>query len=411
MSPPPPWPAMVAAFGHIGVASFGGPAAQIAVMRRELVERRGWIDDATFLRGLGFCTLLPGPEAMQLATFAGWRMRGWRGGVLAGLLFVLPGAAVMIALSALYVAFGRVEAVEAAFLGVKAAVLAIVATALWKLRVHALSGPLAGAVAVGAFTALLLDVPFPVVIGAALAVGLLRPAAAGEVPAASGPAYPIRATLRTVAVWLAVWWAPLLPVLLFAPGTPPAEAAALFSWLAAVSFGGAYALLAALAQYAVEGHGWLTPEAMIDGLGLAETTPGPLVLVTVFAGWLGGAAAGGWPVALATAGVTLWATFAPCFLWIFAGAPYVERLADAPRIGAALGIVTAAVAGVIASLAVRFGAAVLLGGDGPGGLDAGAAILAGAAAALLWSGRARLLPTLGTCAAGGLALHLLAPGG
>ena len=398
---PPSWREMWRAFGRIGLLSFGGPAAQIAVMDEELVARRGWIGRETFLRGLGFCTLLPGPEAMQLATFAGWRLRGWAGGILAGLLFVLPGAAVMAALSAAYLAHGRLPPVEAAFLGVKAAVLAIVGAALWKLRGKALAGAGPAAVALGAFLALfVLDAPFPLVIGAALVLGLLR----GRGGATDATAPPVAAadTMRTVAIWGVVWWAPLLPVILLAPGSPPAEAALFFSWLAAVSFGGAYALLAALSQTAVEGHGWLTSAQMLDGLGLAETTPGPLVLVTAFAGWLGGAPQG-WGMALATAAVTLWATFAPCFLWVFAGAPHLERLAAHPRLATALETVTAAVAGVIATLALRFGLAVLW-PDGPAGPDWAAVVLAAGAAALLWSGRLGLVPVLGLAAAGGVAL-------
>lgn len=417
------WREMWAAFGRIGIVSFGGPAAQIAVMQEELVDRRAWLDRDGFLRGLGFCTLLPGPEAMQLATYAGWRVRGTAGGLLAGLLFVLPGAAVMMALSAAYVAYGRVPWVEAAFLGIKAAVLAIVVAALWKLRAKVTAGAFPLAVAAGAFVALfVLGAPFWAVIGGALGIGLARPAPSGDAatlatapeatpaptPATTGR---LRATARTVVVWLAVWWVPLLAVILLAPGSVPAQAAVFFSWLATVSFGGAYALLAALTQNAVEGYGWLGTEAMIDGLGLAETTPGPLVLVTVFAGWLGGAGAGGVALAMTTAVVTLWATFAPCFLWIFAGAPHLERLAAMPRLRGALETVTAAVAGVIANLSAWFALHVLfreVAGVRPvlSTLDPVALGLAVLAAACLWSGRVGLLPTLGLCAAAGLGLHV-----
>lgn len=407
----PSWSEMTRAFGKIGLLSFGGPAAQIGLMHTELVDRRGWLDEDGFLRGLGFCTLLPGPEAMQLATYAGWRMRGVPGGLLAGLLFVLPGAAVMVALAAAYLAHGRLPLVEAAFLGVKAAALAIVAGALWRLRGKALRGPVAGAVAAAAFAGLfLLDLPFWAVLGAALLLGLLRPAptpdpAARPVP----PAAPVRGTVATIAAWLAVWWLPLLALVVLAPGSVAAEAGLFFSWLATVSFGGAYAVLAALAQNAVEVHGWLAPEQMIDGLGLAETTPGPLILVTVFTGWLGGAQAG---QAVLTATVTLWATFAPCFLWIFAGAPHLERLTAMPRLRGALDMVSAAVVGVIANLSLWFAIHVLFrdvaeAGFGPprpdwGSLDPVAAALA--VFALLWLLvlRRGLMETLALSAAAGL---------
>ncbi len=358
----PGWPEMLREFGRIGLLSFGGPAAQIALMHRVLVDERGWLDETTFLRGLGFCTLLPGPEAMQLATFAGWRLRGTAGGLLAGLLFVLPGAAAMIALAGLYLEYGRLPTVEAAFLGIKAATLAIVAGALWKLRAKALRGPLALAVALAAFAALfLLGLPFWLVLGAALLFGLARPEGTAEAVARVSMA----GTLRTVATWLGIWWVPLVAVIALAPGSVPAEAALFFSWLATISFGGAYALLVAMAQTAVETHGWLTPEQMVDGLGLAETTPGPLILVTVFTGFLGGAQVGG-GTALATAAVTLWATFAPCFLWIFAGAPHLERLGANPRLRGALAMVSAAVAGVIANLSLWFAVHVLFGEVVPG---------------------------------------------
>jgi chromate transporter len=250
------------------------------------------------------------------------------------------------------------------------------------------------------------------VLGAALLLGLLR--GGGDVttgpPAARAPG-----TLRTVAIWLAIWWAPLLALIALAPGSVPAEAGLFFSWLATVSFGGAYAVLAALAQQAVEAQGWLSAPQMIDGLGLAETTPGPLILVTVFTGWLGGAGAGGWPMALATACVTLWATFVPCFLWIFAGAPHLERLTAQPRLRGALDMVTAAVAGVIANLSLWFAIHVLFArvaeGAGPprpdlASLDPVAAALAAFAALWLLVLKRGLLETLGASAALGLGAHL-----
>ena len=348
---------------------------------------------------------------MQLATFAGWRLRGTGGGLLAGLLFVLPGAAVMIALSALYLSFGRLPMVEAAFLGIKAATLAIVAGALWKLRAKALRGPIALSVAVAAFVALFfLGAPFWLILGAALLLGFARPEGKPGAVAATKPA----GTFRTVTTWLGIWWVPLLAVIVLAPGSVPAEAALFFSWLATVSFGGAYALLAAMAQIAVETHGWLTPEQMVDGLGLAETTPGPLILVTVFTGWLGGAQVG-LGTAIGTVAVTLWATFAPCFLWIFAGAPHLERLTAEPRLRGALAMVSAAVAGVIANLSLWFAVHVLFAEVAPGtpptpvwsSLDPAASALAAFAFVwLLWFRRG-LLETLALAALGGVALYLL----
>lgn len=402
---------MLRVFGRIGLLSFGGPAAQIALMHRELVEERGWLDGETFLRGLGFATLLPGPEAMQLATFAGWRLRGTAGGLIAGLLFVLPGALVMIALSALYLSFGRLPPAEAAFLGVKAAALAIVARALWALRARALGGRVPRLVAASAFAALFFfGVPFWAVLGAALLLGLAR---GGAGPAeAPPPPPPHGGTARIVLLWLAIWWVPLLAVLALAPATTAAEAALLFSWLATVSFGGAYAVLAALAQTAVDAYGWLGPAQMIDGLGLAETTPGPLILVTVFAAWLGGAKAGTGAAILAAL-TTLWATFVPCFLWIFAGAPHLERLSGNRRLRGALDMVSAAVAGVIANLSAWFAIHVLFGDVARGNppvpdvltLDWRAAALAVFAFAWLLILRRGLLETLAVAALGGLALH------
>ncbi|MEM7640965.1 MAG: chromate efflux transporter [Pseudomonadota bacterium] len=409
----PTWPEMFRVFARIGLLSFGGPAAQIAVMHRELVDRTAWLPEPTFLRGLGFCTLLPGPEAMQLATFAGWRLRGTAGGLLAGLLFVLPGALVVMVLAALYLSFGRLPLVEAAFLGIKAAVLAVVAQALWKLREKALRGPLAVSVALAAFLALFVfQAPFWLVLGVALLIGLARPEGADETPPDSAKAK----TLRVVATWLAIWWGPLLIVIWAMPGTPPAQAAIFFSWLATVSFGGAYAVLAALAQTAVDTYGWLSPEQMIDGLGLAETTPGPLILVTTFTAWLGGAQAG-FGVALFTALVSLWATFVPCFLWIFAGAPHLERIAANRRLRGALAMVSAAVAGVIANLSLWFGIHVLFArvdeeGAGPpvpelGSLDPVALALAAFACLWLLVLKRGLLETLALASALGLGVALV----
>jgi chromate transporter len=354
-------------FARIGVMSFGGPAGQIALMHRELVEQRPWLTEQEYLRALNFCMLLPGPEAMQLATYAGWRLHGVRGGLVAGLLFVLPGAAVVLAISVLYSLFGRVPLVEAAFFGVKAAVLAIVLEALIKVSKRALKTPLHWMIATAAFIALFaFAIPFPLVIAAAGLAGWLTGSAMpapGEAATATSPVK-IGTTLTTVVTWLVIWFAPVAAVaLLIYPDHLLVDIGLFFSKLAVVTFGGAYAVLAYMGQQAVETHNWLTAEQMIDGLGLAETTPGPLILVTEFVGYMAGFRSSGLlgsvNMGLAAAAMALWVTFAPCFLWIFAGAPYVERLANMPRLSAALGAITAAVVGVIANLALWFALHVL----------------------------------------------------
>ena len=349
----------VRVFGRIGLLSFGGPAAQIALMHRELVEARPWLSERRFLDALSFCMLLPGPEAMQLATYAGWRLHGVRGGLAAGLLFVLPGAAVIVGLAALYLTYGDVPLVAAAFLGVKAAVLAVVVEALLRVGRRALAGAEHWIIAGAAFVALFfLDLPYPLVIAAAASWGFARarPGPEAAVPVTVGA----RRTGVTVATWLAVWLVPLAVLALVAPATVLDEIGRFFSVLATLTFGGAYAVLAYMAQDAVEAYGWLSAREMVDGLGLAETTPGPLILVTAFVGFLAAARDGGtllWGAA--GAGVTLWATFAPCFLWIFAGAPYIDWLGSRPRLRAALAGVTAAVVGVIANLSLWFALHVL----------------------------------------------------
>ncbi|MEM7566558.1 MAG: chromate transporter, partial [Pseudomonadota bacterium] len=315
-----------------------------------------------YLHALNFCMLLPGPEAMQLATYAGWLLHGVRGGLMAGLLFVLPGALVVLTLSVLYALLGDVALVEALFLGVKAAVLVIVVEALIKIARRALTGRASLALAAGAFLAITaFAVPFPVIVLAALLIGALR--SRGEAAPSTEPAEApasLAETLRTALLWLAVWLVPLvLLALVLGPDHILARVALLFSVLAVVSFGGAYAALAWLAQAAVEEEGWLSAGQMLDGLGLAETTPGPLVLVMEFVGFLAGYGAGGIAMGVAAAFVTLWATFAPCFLWVFVGAPHVERLRHAPLFAGAIRGVTAAVVGVIAYLGLWFGLRVL----------------------------------------------------
>ena len=339
------------AFARIGLLSFGGPAAQIALMHRELVDERKWLTEAEFLRALSFCMMLPGPEAMQLATYAGWKLRGVVGGIIAGLLFVLPGAAVIAALALLYLSFGDQPLVRAAFVGVKAAVIAIVLEALLRISKRALKGRLHTVLAAAAFVALaMFHLRFPLVI---VIAGLIGALAAPQTDAAALPAPAPGRALRVAAIAGALWAAPLLAAK--ATGaTFLTEIGVFFSKLAVVTFGGAYAVLAYMAQDVVTGRGWLTPLQMVDALGLAETTPGPLILVTQFVAMLAGDAQGGIPLALLAGAMTLWVTFVPCFLWIFAGAPYIDWLAGKPRLSAALSGITAAVVGVILNLSLWF---------------------------------------------------------
>jgi chromate transporter len=418
----------LALWGKIGILSFGGPAGQIALMHRLLVDERRWIAPGAFLHALNFCMFLPGPEAMQLATYVGWRLHGTAGGLAAGLLFVLPGAFVVLGLSIAYAFFGQVPLVEAAFLGVKAAVLVIVVEALIKVARRALRGPYDVAIAAAAFAAIFFfAAPFPVIIAAASLIGWLLALAAP--PAAPTPItdlspVPLSRTVKTAALWLAIWIGPLLAVAaLFGRAHVTTDLALFFSKLAIVTFGGAYSVLAYMAQQAVETYGWLTPGEMLDGLGLAETTPGPLILVTEFVGFLAGFRHGGEPklaFGLLGAAVTLWATFAPCFLWIFTGAPYVERLSTNPRLAGALAGVTAAVVGVIFNLSLWFALHVMFGSvtaawHGPvllwtpdlASLNVEALLLAILAGALLFGLRLGTLSTLAITAAASLAWSLL----
>ena len=352
----------LAVWARIGVLSFGGPAGQIALMHRVLVDERKWIGEKPFLHALNFCMLLPGPEAMQLATYVGWRLHGTLGGLAAGLLFVLPGALVVLALSIAYALYGQLPFVEAAFVGIKAAVLVIVIEALLRVAKRALRGTAHWLIAGAAFVAIFFfDVPFPLVIaGAALLGYVLAATKAAPLPEAQGKAspLPLTQTLRTASLWLAIWILPLaLLAAIFGRDHVFTDIAIFFSKLAIVTFGGAYAVLAYMAQQAVDTYGWLSAGEMLDGLGLAETTPGPLILVTEFVGFLAGYRFGGDPklvFGLLGAAITLWATFAPCFLWIFVGAPYVERLGASSKLAGALSAVTAAVVGVILNLSLWF---------------------------------------------------------
>jgi chromate transporter len=434
-------------WARIGFLGFGGPAGQIALMHRELVERRNWIDEARFLHALSYCTLLPGPEAQQLATYVGWLLHRTKGGLAAGLLFVLPGALAILALSALYAAYRELPLVSALFAGLKAAVLAVVVEALIRIGRRALIGPRERAIALSAFAAIFcFGVSFPLIVLAAGSAGWLASrfgAAASGGAARAADLQPVdsviarmerdgllghtRATparaLRTAALWACVWIAPLAAIAT-APGMPPvfADQAWLFSRAAVVTFGGAYAVLAYVAQQAVETYHWLAPGEMLDGLGLAETTPGPLILVLQFVGYVGAYRQPGElsPLAAGAIGslVTLWATFAPCFLWIFAGAPWIESLRGSRRLAAVLAAITAAVVGVVLNLSLWFALHVLFGRVaelrlGPlrllvpelASLDAAAAALATVAALALFRFRIGVPATLAGCAALGALVH------
>lgn len=339
-------------FGRIGLLSFGGPAAQIALMHRELVEDRPWLSDREFLSALSFCMLLPGPEAMQLATYSGWKQRGVAGGMIAGGLFVLPGAIVILCLALIYAKFGQVPLMQALFLGIKATVIVIVLQALMKVSRKALVRPMHWVISLLSFIGIFaLQMPFPVIIAVAGLWGALTAHQAED-------AHPVQnvshsGTLGTVAIWLAAWLMPLGLLAAFAP-TMLADIAIFFSKLAVVTFGGAYAVLAYMTQEVVQGFSWLNTAEMMDGLGLAETTPGPLILVTEFVGFLAGYREAGLVMGIVAAGVTLWMTFIPCFLWIFAGAPYLEWISAQPRLAGALDAITAAVVGVILNLSIWF---------------------------------------------------------
>ncbi|WP_299280843.1 chromate efflux transporter [uncultured Tateyamaria sp.] len=410
----PDWTHMTRVFGRIGLLSFGGPAAQIALMHDALVSREKWLTEAEYLRALSLCMLLPGPEAMQLATYAGWRLRGVAGGLLAGLLFVMPGACVIFGLAIGYVHFGNLPLVQAAFLGVKAAVIVVVLQALLRLGTKALKGAAAWMLAGLAFIALFaFGVPFPlIVIAAGLFGSLSTPPQTPAVPGA-----PARTnTPRIIATWGAIWASPVA-LLWIADQAFLLEVALFFSKLAVVTFGGAYAVLAYMTQTVVQEFGWISTGQMIDALGLAETTPGPLILVTQFVALLAGYAQGGLGMAVIAGGVALWVTFTPCFLWIFAAGPYLDQIAARPRLAAALAAITAAVVGVILNLSVWFALHVLFGevATMPGlalpipdidTLNFWALILTGLAGVLMLGARLPLLLVLALMAVLGCAISL-----
>jgi chromate transporter len=359
----PSFAELVAAFARIGCLSFGGPAAQIALMHRICVEEKRWIDEDRYLHALNYCMLLPGPEAQQLATYIGWLLHGVRGGIVAGLLFVLPGLAVILGLSTLYALYQETSLVAGLFFGLKAAVLAIVVEAVIRIGKRALKSDFHRGLAAAAFFALFLfTVPFPLVVLAAALFGLLHSrgmtSATAEISQEIRARPPFLSQLAALLFWIAVWLAPLPLLWLALPETALPEVESFFSKMALVTFGGAYAVLAYVAQVAVDHYAWLKPGEMLDGLALAETTPGPLVLVLSYVGFLAGFRQSGAldPLVGGLLGglIAAWATFIPSFIWIFAGAPYIERLRGNRMLSAALSAITAAVVGVILNLAVWF---------------------------------------------------------
>ncbi|MEQ1619302.1 MAG: chromate efflux transporter [Terricaulis sp.] len=417
----PPLREFTAASFKIGCLGFGGPAGQIALMHRAFVDEKKWIGEEAFQHALNFCMLLPGPEAQQLATYIGWRLHGVGGGLIAGVLFVLPGALVMLGLSILYVYAGQALLVEAAFYGIRAAVVALIAEALLRVGKRALKTPAHWLIAAASFLALWLgQIPFPLVILAAGVLGALAPRA--NVSAAAPSPEPVRAAdaLKAAAFWGALWLTPPLTALLvLSPAHTLAQIGALFSTLSMVTFGGAYATLAYLAQQAVDTQHWLSAAQMIEGLGLAETTPGPLVLVNQFVGFLAGWNSGGLGLAFAGAAMATWCTFAPSFVWIFAGAPFAERLRANARASAILHAISAATLGVIAHMAAWFTLHVLFAEIGrttlaPGvaplwpelsSFDAVAAGLCLAVLALAFGLRLGPLALVAAAIASGLAAH------
>ncbi|MCU0791861.1 MAG: chromate efflux transporter [Opitutaceae bacterium] len=385
---PPSFREALAVWIKIGLLSFGGPSGQIALMHQELVDKRRWISDGRFLHALNYCMLLPGPEAQQLSIYIGWLLHRTWGGIVAGTLFVLPGAFLLWLVSYIYVAYGQVPWIDAIFYGLKPAVMGIVAFAVLRIGKKALKSPALWSIAAAAFIGIFfLKLPFPLIVGSAALIGLigyhLRPdwffVPQGHAPAGTArvaavidddyvanasPSPALSRAFRTLALWGSLWAAPLVLIaatlgtahVLYVEGL-------FFSKAAVVTFGGAYAVLPYVAQQAVETHGWLTQTQMLDGLGLAETTPGPLILVLQFVGFLGawGSPETFSPLVAATLGaaLTTWVTFVPSFLFIFLGAPYIEALRGSRPLGCALSAITAGVVGVILNLAVWFSLGVL----------------------------------------------------
>jgi chromate transporter len=427
---------------RVALLSFGGPAGQIAVMHRILVEEKRWVSEERFLHALNYCMLLPGPEAQQLATYIGWLMHRTVGGLFAGGLFIVPGIISIMALSYIYAIWGQVPVVTALFFGLKSAVLAIVVEALIRIGKRALKSRALIALAAAAFVAIFFfGVPFPIIILAAALLGLTGYFSPGTAKAVRvqasvdesllGEDSPEHArptigrALRVSAVWLSLWLVPVA-ALLVAFGTQDvfSQIAVFFSKMAMVTFGGAYAVLAYVAQQAVQHYGWLKPTEMLDGLGMAETTPGPLIMVLQFVGFMAayrnpGALS---PLLMGTLGGLLatWVTFTPCFFWIFLGAPYVERLRGFRRLNAALSAITAAVVGVVLNLAIWFAIHTIFSATVPvrlwpfafdapvpSSLQPWALALSVAAAVAIFRFKSGMIATLVACCGAGVVLHLL----
>jgi chromate transporter len=436
---------------RVALLSFGGPAGQIAVMHRILVEEKRWISERRFLHALNYCMLLPGPEAQQLATYVGWLMHRTRGGILAGGLFIVPGILSIMALSYVYAGWGRVPIIQALFFGLKAAVLAIVLEAVVRIGRRALKNSVMIALAAGAFLGIFFfRVPFPLIVFGAALIGFLGDLAgfpafrvggghgAGndkdqealvdnllgdELPEHARPT--VARSLRASAVWLALWLVPVVALLVtLGPSNVFSQIAVFFSKMALVTFGGAYAVLAYVAQEAVEHYHWLKPGEMLDGLGMAETTPGPLIMVLQFVGFMAAYRDPGTlsPMLAGTFGGLLatWVTFTPCFLWIFLGAPFVEVLRENKPLNAALSALTAAVVGVVLNLAIWFAIHTIfrevwpvrafgLAFEAPvlTSVNAWALALSVAAAVAIFRFKLGMIPTLAGCCAAGIALYLL----
>jgi chromate transporter len=427
---------------RVALLSFGGPAGQIAVMHRILVEEKRWVSEERFLHSLNYCMLLPGPEAQQLATYIGWLMHRTLGGLMAGGLFILPGIICIMSLSYIYALWGQVPIITALFFGLKAAVLAIVVEAVIRIGKRALKSRTLIAVAAAAFIGIFfLAVPFPIIILAAALLGFtgyfsVTTAHSGQVTAPLdesllGEDSPEHArptvgrALRVSAVWLSLWLVPVIALLLTL-GTQNvfSQIAIFFSKMAMVTFGGAYAVLAYVAQQAVQHYGWLKPTEMLDGLGMAETTPGPLIMVLQFVGFIAAYRTPGTlsPLIAGTLGGLLatWVTFTPCFLWIFLGAPFIEKLRGVPALNAALSAITAAVVGVVLNLAIWFAIHTIFSATVPvrtwpfafdlpvfSSLEPWALGLSVAAAVAIFRFKSGMIPTLASCCGAGVILHLL----
>jgi len=433
---------------RVAALSFGGPAGQIAVMHRIIVEERQWVSDSRFLHALNYCMLLPGPEAQQLATYLGWLMHRTPGGLIAGGLFILPGIVALMSLSIIYALWGQVGYVAGAFFGLKAAVLAIVVEALVRIGRRSLKSPPMRALAAAAFIAIFVfAVPFPIIIVTSGLIGFLGARAgyrafmggithgnAETVPDGDsrlGDAIPeharpsARRAVGVAAFWLSLWLAPVVAIAAIAGGDNVfTDVATFFSKMALVTFGGAYAVLAYVAQQAVATYHWVTPGEMLDGLGMAETTPGPLIMVLQFVGFMAAfRAPGAFPPLLAGAMgglLATWVTFTPCFLWIFVGAPYIEQLRGNQLLSGALSAITAAVFGVVLNLAVWFtihtmfrvthhlqGLGMSVDAPVPASLDIWSLALALGAAIAIFRFKLGMITTLAAACAAGVALHAI----